>query len=204
MLSGASGQPAAGLGDGWSRDTAPACCPMSVPREVSARAATGTCMAWSRPARCGFARQGWNVLPAGRFGRVQWSHSLVPAGPGTFGLLQVSGEAARSQPAVRPAGCGQVSDPVLRMCNLRCLLSGFPEARGPLQTGEAARQADSPEDDPAPGCLQGLPQPSEVQEVEGIHPAGRGYPVPTKARAQAAAGAQCCCGITQSVQVTAL
>lgn len=104
-------------------------------------------------------------------------------------------EAGTERARASPEGCWAARSPsaVLRCClrgsrspcwvhNVLCLLLGVPEGGRDAQAGEAARQADSAEDNPPPGRLQGLPQPPEVQEAEGIHPLGCHTPCPPKPR----------------------
>lgn len=83
------------LGSGRRRDTSPSCCPMNIPREASARATLGAFTAWDSQACCRFGQVGLEFPSSPAFRAGQWSHSLVLASPMTFGLLQVSGEAAR-------------------------------------------------------------------------------------------------------------
>lgn len=89
---GCASIPLPGSGMGQSQDTAPSCYPMCVPRGVGARAAAGAFVAQGRWTCCGFGWAGWGSPSSPAF-RL---HSLVPAGPRTFGLPQVLGEAARS------------------------------------------------------------------------------------------------------------
>lgn len=120
-------------------------------------------------------------------------------------------EAGMERARASPEGCWAARSPstVLRSClrgsrspswvhNVLCLLSGVPEGGRDAQAGEAARQADSAEDNPPPGRLQGLPQPPAVQEAEGIHPLGCHTLCPPKPRL---GPLPVCCDTAQSIPV---
>lgn len=138
------------------------------------RASASVHTAGANPEGCWAARSpspvlctGAEVVPSG----LCWPEDpRSPAGLGCLG-------SARST----AAACGGLGAPP-GVHNVLCLLLGVPEGGGDAQAGEAARQADNPEDNPPPGRLQGLPQPPEVQEAEGIHPLGCHALCPPKPR----------------------